>query len=171
MRVAVTGTPGTGKTSATNALETDLDVVHLNDVIKQEQLYTDTDENRDSVIADINEIAERYTDQTNLIFESHLSHYLPVDRVIVLRAHPETIEKRLEQREEPQATIRENARSEALDVILSEAVDQHGLDSVYEITTTNRTPEEVAGEIQAVIEENRSPNAGKVSYLDYIDDI
>jgi len=40
MRVAVTGTPGTGKSTATERLDTDLDVIHLNDVILEEGLTT-----------------------------------------------------------------------------------------------------------------------------------
>jgi len=36
VNVAVTGTPGTGKTTATELLSTDLDVIHLNEVIKSE---------------------------------------------------------------------------------------------------------------------------------------
>ncbi|MEF8773734.1 MAG: adenylate kinase, partial [Halobacteriales archaeon] len=32
MRVAVTGTPGTGKTTAVQLVKTDLPVVHLNDL-------------------------------------------------------------------------------------------------------------------------------------------
>ncbi|MFW5938737.1 MAG: AAA family ATPase, partial [Halanaeroarchaeum sp.] len=58
MRVVVTGTPGTGKTSATEVLESDLDVVHLNEAIREEELFGDVDEERDSVIADLDAIRE-----------------------------------------------------------------------------------------------------------------
>ncbi|MFW5905832.1 MAG: adenylate kinase family protein [archaeon] len=168
MRVAVTGTPGTGKTTASDLLESDLDVIHLNDVIKGEGLTQGTDEERDTVIADLDAVVSWLEDKDDVIVESHLAHHLPVDRVVVLRCHPETIERRLAEREESAATAKENAESEALDVILTEAVEAHGLEHVYEIETTDRSPEAVAEEIEAVLADEREPSAGTVSYVEYL---
>jgi adenylate kinase len=168
VRIAVTGTPGTGKTTATDALETDLDVVHLNEVIETEGLTTGHDEDRDTLVADLEALREWLGERDDVILESHLAHHLPVDRVVVLRCHPEELERRLAERDEPRATIEENAESEALDVILSEAVAEHGEGSVYEIETTDRDPDAVAAAIAAVIDGDREPSAGTVSYVDYL---
>ena len=102
------------------------------------------------------------------MLDSHLAHRFDVDRVIVLRCHPETIEARLRERGEPDATVSENAESEALDVILSEAVGEHGVENVYEVDTTDRDPEAVADAIRAAIEGEREPSAGTVDFIDYI---
>jgi adenylate kinase len=168
MRVAVTGTPGTGKTTATERLDTDLDVVHLNEVIRAEGLYDEVDEERDSVIADIEAVEERLGDRDDLVVDSHLAHHLDVDRVVVLRCHPEEVERRLRERGESAAKAAENAESEALDVILTEAVEGHGTDAVYEIDTTDRDPDEAAAEIEAVLAGEREPSAGTVSFIDYL---
>ncbi len=168
MRVAVTGTPGTGKTTATDRLETALDVIHLNEVIHEEGFETGTDEERDTVVADLDALTEWLDGREDVLVESHLAHHVPVDRVIVLRCHPETIEERLHDRGESSATATENAESEALDVILAEAVAEHGADVVYEIETTDRSPDEVAREIEAVVAGDREPSAGTVSYIDYL---
>lgn len=168
MRVAVTGTPGTGKTTATELLETDLDVVHLNEAIREEGLYERVDEERDSVVADMDAVAEWLDGRDDVVIDSHLAHHLDVDRVVVLRCRPDVLEDRLVERGEGEASAAENAESEALDVILSEAVDTHGFDSVYEIEATERTPEAVATEIEAVIEGERDPSAGEVSYIEYL---
>jgi adenylate kinase len=168
MRVAVTGTPGTGKTTATERLDTDLDVVHLNEVIRAEGLYDEVDEERDSVIADIEAVEERLGDRDDLVVDSHLAHHLDVDRVVVLRCHPEEVEHRLRERGESAAKAAENAESEALDVILTEAVEGHGTDAVYEIDTTDRDPDEAAAEIEAVLAGEREPSAGTVSFIDYL---
>jgi len=168
MRVAVTGTPGTGKTTATSRLDTDLDVIHLNDAIKDEGLDAGVDEDRDSVVADFEAIDEWLDDRDDVVVESHLAHHFEVDRVIVLRAHPETIEQRLAGRDESEASIAENAESEALDVILTEAVEHHGMDSVYEIDTTDRSVESVVEAIDAVLSGEREPSAGTVSFVDYL---
>lgn len=169
MRVAVTGTPGTGKTTATERLETDLDVVHLNAAVRKHDLYEDVDEERGSVIVDLEAAGEWLGDRDDVVVESHLAHHLDVDRVVVLRCHPEDLEERLRERgDESEASITENAESEALDVILSEAVDEHGVESVYEIDATDRDPDAVADEIDAVVRGEREPSAGTVSFIEYL---
>ncbi|RXK49068.1 adenylate kinase family protein [Halorientalis pallida] len=168
MRVAVTGTPGTGKTTATERVESGLDLVHLNEVIREEGLATGRDEERDSLVADLDAVADRLSDRDDLLLDSHLAHRLDVDRVVVLRCHPGELERRLTERGEPTAKAEENAESEALDVILAESVDRHGEDSVYEIDATDRDPEAVAGEIERVIDGDRDPSAGTVSFIEYL---
>jgi adenylate kinase len=170
VRVVVTGTPGTGKTSAVEALGTDtnLEIVHLNDLIREEDLWTERDEGRDSLVADLDAVRERLDGREGLLIESHLAHHLEADRVVVLRCHPEELERRLRERGESEAKAEENAESEALDVILSEAVNEHGTESVYEVETTDRTPDEVAAEIAAVVASERDPSAGEVDYLEYL---
>jgi len=168
VRVAVTGTPGTGKTTATERLETDLDVVHLNDVIKAEEFSTGVDEDRGSLVADLDAVSEWLDGRDDVLFESHLAHHFEADRVVVLRAHPDTIVERLRDRGDSDSKAYENAESEALDVVLSEAVAEHGTDSVYEIDTTDRSPDEVATEIAAVVAGERDPSAGTVSYVEWV---
>ncbi len=168
MRVAVTGTPGTGKTTATDNVETGLSVVHLNNVIHERGLTTGHDEQRDSAVADVDAVADWLAGRENLLFESHLAHNFAADRVVVLRCHPETLERRLDGRGEPAPTVSENAESEALDIVLSEAVDRHGTDSVYEIDATDRSPVAVAAEIERVVAGEREPTAGTVSFVDYL---
>ncbi|WP_135828356.1 adenylate kinase family protein [Halorussus halobius] len=175
MRVAVTGTPGTGKTTAVEALEADpafadrdLDVVHLNDLIRDEELWTDRDAERDSLVADLDAVGERLAGRDDLLVESHLAHHLDVDRVVVLRCHPEELERRLRDRGESEAKATENAESEALDVVLSAAVSEHGIENVYEIDATECDPEAVAAEILAVLAGERDPSAGEVDFVEYL---
>jgi adenylate kinase len=168
VRVAVTGTPGTGKTTATERLGTDLEVLHLNDVIKDEGFSTGIDEDRGSLVADLDRLSEWLDGRDDVLFESHLAHHFEADRVIVLRAHPESIVERLRERGDDDSKAYENAESEALDVILGETVEEHGVESVYEIETTDRGPDAVAGEIRAVLDGEREPSAGTVSYIDWL---
>jgi adenylate kinase len=168
-RVAVTGTPGTGKTTATGLLETDRPVIHLNEMVRENELVQGHDEERDTAVVDIDAVEGWLADAPpDAVVESHLAHRFRADRVVVLRAHPETIEGRLRDRGEPEATVRENAESEALDTILGAAVERHGRNRVYEIDTTDRTPATVAREIDAVVRGERDPSAGTVSFTGYI---
>ena len=165
LRVAVTGTPGTGKTTVTTLL--DGPVIHLNDLIREAGLWSERDEGRDSLVADLDAVGEAIGDWSG-VAESHLAHHLDADRVVVLRCRPDTLEQRLLERGADEAKATENAESEALDVILSEAVERHGLDAVYEIDTTDRTPSDVAADIEAVIAGDRDPSAGDVDFTDYL---
>jgi adenylate kinase len=168
VRVAVTGTPGTGKTTAVERLDTDLDVVHLNDLIEPEALYEARDEDRESLVVDLDAIRDRFAQRDDLLVESHLAHHLDVDRCVLLRCQPAEIEQRLRDRGESEASAIENAESEALDVVLGETVDRHGTDQVYEIETTDSEPSAVADAIEAVIAGDREPAVGTVSYIDYL---
>jgi adenylate kinase len=164
-RVAVTGTPGTGKTTATTLL--DAPVVHLNDLIREAGLWADRDDDRDSLVADLDAVREELGDWSGVV-ESHLAHHLDADRVVVLRCRPDALEERLRDRGEGEASAAENAESEALDVVLSEAVDRHGIENVYEVDATDRTPAGVADEIEAVIAGDRDPSAGEVDFIGYL---
>ncbi|ELZ44865.1 nucleotide kinase [Halorubrum californiense DSM 19288] len=167
-RVAVTGTPGTGKSTATALLEGEYDVIHLNDRIKgDDDLWTERDDDRDTLVADLDAVREDLGDWSGVL-DSHLAHRFDVDRVVVLRCHPESIESRLEARGESAETAAENTESEALDVILSEAVAEHGAENVYEVDATDRDPEAVADAIRAAVEGEREPSAGTVDFIDYI---
>lgn len=168
-RIAVTGTPGTGKTTATELVadKLDMQVIHLNDEITDHELWSERDVDRGSVITDL-EAVESHLGDWDGVLESHLAHHFDVDRVIVLRCDPSDLERRLQERGDAAEKARENAESEALDVVLSEAVETHGLDSVYEINTTDRSPAAVASEIVAVVHGDREPSAGKVDFTGYL---
>jgi len=169
VRVAVTGTPGTGKTTATERLDADLDVVHLNDLVAEADLYGEVDDARDSKVVDVEAVREHFEGREDVLVESHLAHYLDdLDRVVVLRCHPDELDARLRERGEPPEKAHENAESEALDVILSEAVRDHGAERVYEIDTTDREPDAVAADVQAAVDGDREPSAGDVDFTGYL---
>jgi adenylate kinase len=173
MRVAVTGTPGTGKTTAVGHIATmapdsraaALETVDLTALVRG-GAAADRDPDRDTVVADLDALDEQLADREDVLFESHLAHHLPTDRVIVLRCHPDELRGRLRERGEPAAAIAENAEAEALDVVLSEAVGRHGRENVYEIDTTDRAPDTVAREIVAAVAGERDPSAGTVDFTD-----
>ena len=168
MRVAVTGTPGVGKTTATDGLATDLNVLHLNDLVREAGLTEGTDEARGSLVVDLEAVSARLEGREDILVESHVAHHLTVDRAIVLRCRPDVLETRLLDRGESEAKAAENAEAEALDVILSETVDRHGVDATYEIDTTDRSVEAVRSDVEAVLAGERQPSAGTVDFTGYL---
>jgi len=85
----------------------------------------------------------------NLVIEGHLAHHIS-DIAIVLRLSPDELELRLRERGYTEAKVQENVLAETIDVILVEAVEW--CERVYEIDTTGRTVEEVAGAIREILD-------------------
>ncbi len=136
MKTALTGTPGTGKTTISKMLRDSygLEVVDLNEVIRAHGYHIGWDENRHCLVVDINALrAHPFSD--GLVLEGHLSHHLSVDRVIVLRTNPDVLRERLQKKGFSDNKIRENLEAEILDVILIEALGVHG-NNVYEVDST-----------------------------------
>lgn len=156
MLIGLTGTPGTGKSSVCEILETNpgYNIIHLNELIKKENLYKEVDENRDSFVADMDKISRRVSeifeekDGRVTILESHLAHYI-TDTVVVLRASPEELEKRLTSRGYSSGKIQENKDAEELDIILFESVEW--CDRVFEVDTTSRSLNDVASDVNEII--------------------
>ncbi|WP_135606257.1 adenylate kinase family protein [Methanococcoides sp. NM1] len=154
MIIGLTGTPGTGKTSVCRILEgRGYRVIHMNDLIKNEHLYSEVDEERDTVVADMDRVLSRVCelvgdDESVTILDSHMSHYI-ADIVIVLRTAPSELKKRLEARNYSDPKVQENVEAECLDVILVESVEWCQL--VYEVDTTGRDTDDVAEDVERII--------------------
>jgi adenylate kinase len=87
----------------------------------------------------------------DVILEGHLSHLLPADAIIILRAHPLALRKRLGKRKNYSFDkVRENANAEALDVILVESVELSK--NVFEIDTTDKNLLAVVKSVISIIE-------------------
>ena len=179
MLIGLTGTPGTGKTSVSQFLEKrkDWQVIHLNDLIKGEHLYTEIDKERDTVIADMELVRQRLAEVIGgkenevVILESHLAHYI-ADIVIVLRVYPPELKMRLEARGYSGEKIGENFEAEALDVILVEASEW--CEKVFEVNTTGKSIEETGKDIEKIIDHILSCNEEELSEykpgsIDWID--
>ncbi len=148
MRIAITGTPGVGKTSVCRILGETMHyhIDNVNDIAENNSLIIDKDEERDADVIDTDKLSKiKINDYT--IVEGHLAHNIEnVDFVIVLRCDPIELKGRLENKEWKEDKVKENLEAEALGIIINEAQDIH--DSVYEIDTTGKDEFDVAYVIQ-----------------------
>lgn len=151
MIIALTGTPGTGKSSVVSILakETEYNIIDLHDVAKGEVLIGTE---KGSKIVDIEKLSKKVKMLCvgRDIIVGHLSHLLGLaDLTIVLRASPKVLEKRLREKGFPEKKIKENLEAEALDICLIESLER--CKDVYEIDTTCKNQELVVKEVLNIL--------------------
>lgn len=151
--VALTGVPGTGKTTIAEALAArGVRVVHLNDFARAAGLLDEMDVERGSYLVDMDELAERLgavlEDAPRVVVEGHFAHEMDVDAIVLLRVDPLVLVERLRARGWSDAKVRENVEAEALDVLAAEVQDT-GLPAV-EIDATAHSVDELAARVLAI---------------------
>jgi len=178
MHIALTGTPGIGKTSVSAVLrQKGFEVVDINNVTVENNFFVGVDKERDSKIADVDKIDDyikkHYSKEDMVFFDSHLSHLLKsVERVIVFRCHPDNLAKRLSSKRWKKEKIKENIEAEMLDVILCETLEYHSEQNVFEIDTTNKSIEEVASSVMKIIENKfKHMKKYKIGNIDWSEEI
>jgi adenylate kinase len=163
MRVALTGTPGTGKTAVALVLtKKGHHVVHLHRFAQRNNCIVGRDKKRKTQLVDVDVlnkcIEQEYTTTDVVLFEGHISHLLPcMDKIVILRCHPTQLKHRLEKKKWSAKKIKENVDAETLDVILCETVQRHPLNNIFEINTTQKTVTDVSLGIQSIIQGNFEP--------------
>jgi len=155
MIIAITGTPGTGKTEVAKALAKRMGwwYLSLNDLAEEEDLYKGYDSERMCKIVDLERMKEEVhilgISHKNMILDAHYSHEMPCDVVIVLRAGLKELRRRMAEKGWKAGKIKENLSAEAMDICKQEALELNR--NTYEFDTTSKTPEKVAKEIESVI--------------------
>lgn len=158
--VALTGVPGTGKTTIASALQEKARVVHLNDFARDAGLLHELDEARGSFVVDVDALAERLNDALRgvqrgvVLVEGHFAHEMDADLVVLLRCDPLVLVERLRARGWAEGKVRENVEAEALDVLAGEVLDLAegvGVRAV-EVDVTRLGVEEAAEAVWGIVE-------------------
>jgi adenylate kinase len=168
---ALSGTPGTGKTTVGRMLsEQGLHVVELSDFIKEHKLEGRMDRKRRTREVDVGALGRALADEVrygDAILVGHLAHLLQVDLTIVLRCRPSVLKERLLARGYPIEKVRENMEAEGCDVILVEAVETGK--TVLEVDTSASSPEQIARAIGEILAGEREKYA--VGNIDWSEEV
>jgi adenylate kinase len=174
MKIALTGTPGTGKSSVAKALEArGHKIIDLNKVIFENKWDLGFDDEYQSTVADLAKlnahVAEISSGDELQFFEGHLAHFLDLELAIVLRAHPKALAKRLDEHKYPPEKAKENIEAEALAVITTEALGR--FEKLYEIDTTDRAVEETAELIEKLVKDPELASEYEPGKFDWLEEI
>ena len=134
--IAVTGTPGTGKTTLSKKLAkmTGYLYIDVNILILKHKIYDSYDKKRKTKVVDVKKLNKEIIKEIKfikksrkyggIIIDSHLSHYVPkkyVSFCIVAKCSIKELSERLKQKKFHKGKITENIQAEIFDVCMSEA--------------------------------------------------
>lgn len=128
--IALTGVPGSGKTTLAGALaQRGIGVVDLNAFARARGLLGKKDKRRDAFEVDVDALAASLRkalatlDDDAVVVEGHFAHEMDVDAIVLLRCDPRVLDERLRARGYGEEKVRENVEAEALDVLAAEVLE------------------------------------------------
>lgn len=163
--VALTGTPGTGKSSVARFLASELRSIEVGALALRCGAARRTARGFEVDLDRLRSVLRRPRAWSGVdLVVGHLAHRLPVREVIVLRCHPEELAQRLRRAHHGTARDRrENYAAEALDVILFEAIRPNR--RVWEVDSTGRSLAEVARSVERRLRRRGRSSYGRIDWL------
>lgn len=184
--VAISGTGGTGKTSAAKATvkifnakakgKEKYKLVALNTLAARMKAYKGYDKARKSNIVDVkklktevDKLAKKYK---NIVIEGLFAHEFKADLVIILRCDPKILERRLKKKYSWPTKITENVEAEMMGMVTEEALPLHKPGTIFEIDTTKKTATQTARIVERIVKDEKDARSrhyvGNINWLMHV---
>jgi adenylate kinase len=152
----LSGSPGTGKTAAAKYLEQQYGWkrISLTEFVVDHHLYESEDPDRDTKIIDEEAVQEAVRDYCNsldgnVVIEGHyadLFEFPEIKLAIIIRCHPNVLQKRLNNRKYSKKKIKENIQAEIVADCTSYMMEKENLmnnNRIFEIDSSTTSIEEL----------------------------
>jgi len=148
--IALTGTPGVGKSSLAEALgAAGWGIVDVEDAARDHGCLGETEADGAAPV-DVHALSERWSPpDENIVVDGHLSHFLDVTAVVLLRCSPDLIRDRLAPRGYNDAKIQANVEWELTAGHWSELLEFEIDVPVLELDASKRSTASLAAEVLA----------------------
>ena len=156
MSYVITGNPGVGKHTITNEIGKllHLQIIDINSIAQEFGLFEKGNETNDVDVAKLEKII-RDTILHPVLFVGHLAPYVltpdKIKKVIVLRKNPYDLISIYKKRKYSKEKIKDNLGSEALGVILHDAISQFGTEKTIQIDVTSQSIQETTKKVNEAI--------------------
>jgi len=168
MKIVITGSPGTGKTTIAKLLskKLNLELISIKEHVEQHNLCEGEDCEVD--ISKLKKSLEFLEEKEDYIIEGHLAceQKIPADFLFVLRADPEVLRERLSDRNYEPEKLRENLMAEILDYCTQRSQASYDI-FILELDTSSKSPQECTDVIADAIKLNKK----KLDDVDYSDSL
>ena len=167
--VAVTGTPGVGKSTICDLFKQESQVIlTVRELAQQHNCLGNFLISIKARDIDIHTLAERWHGDRAVIIDGHLSHFLDVDAIVMLRCEPTELAKRLAKRDYSESKIRQNMEWELISGTWAELAEFEITVPILEIDTTSKTQIEVFEIVKQWLASDLSINnqTNRVDWLD-----
>ena len=164
MKVLVTGTPGTGKTTNARKIAYALKLPYANVttiINTNPQVVEKIEKNVRIIKPSLKKVLEKKLPKS-FVIDTHLIEYIPdVDVIVILRCEPGELKKRLTKRNYSKNKIRENLEVEILDYFTQKTGNKK---KVIEVDTSKRSSDE---NVKIVVDriKNKKWNKGSISWF------
>lgn len=169
-RIAITGTPGSGKTTlAEFALANSnagwlLSVISDKELAEKNGVLGEIDSNDGARPIDVEKLATTLSEQwkqypdCDMLIDGHLSHLLPVDAIVIIRCNPEVLQIRMKERGWSKSKIDENAEWELLGAAWNDE-PEWGETPVLELDSTETSVDSLFSHIEAWARDGFKPKS------------
>ncbi|MBN2477845.1 AAA family ATPase [Candidatus Micrarchaeota archaeon] len=168
MKIIITGTPGTGKTSCAEELSRKLkiELVDIKGIIENADALRKNESGENEVLMPKfrNALKKYLKDKRDWIMENHLLCELKLDAefVFVFRTQKDILEKRLKKRKYSPEKIQDNITAELIDYCYLKA-KKNNKGKLFEVDTSSRTVKQTV----EVIMDALKGNINKIDETDY----
>jgi len=155
--LVITGNPGVGKHTVSKSLAKILDyeILDINKIALESNLYEKTDETNDVDVLRLKNILKKKISKKSLIV-GHLAPYVltksQVSKAIILRKSPYKLVQIYKKRKYSKKKTTENLGSEVLGIIAYEAMKKFGKNKTFQIDTSSKSISNLTKHIKDILD-------------------